>query len=250
MCSSRGHPRSSDKSAQAARSRSVRRRMGKEAREGVGTQVRLSDRSPDVHLFPRTDTSFWPVLADCTQRGQTPDVSRETCASPALDGTDDARPALIRDGARGDLCAQRWPVGSTPVHVRGGRPVLCGPRTGQCSLTGRRDRRPAFPVMRLSRPDEWEAQVGILRPMSHSCLTCPYRAGTWVECGCIGRDTGWVRSPSTGEAGTFRLGKCADRPKDARGEAHHGRSDHHVGRQRHFRRRGRLVHAPHQADAG
>ena len=43
LCSSRGHPRSSDKSAQAVRSRSVRRRIGAEARKDVGTQVRLSD---------------------------------------------------------------------------------------------------------------------------------------------------------------------------------------------------------------
>lgn len=127
--------------------------------------------------------------------------------------------------------------------------TLCRPGARHCSLTGRRDRGSVFPVVRPGYPHRWDAAVRVLRAMSHSRLTCPYGAGTQVECGRIGCDSERGKaSRLRGKAGTFRPRKCADRPKDVRGEAHHGRSDHHVGRQRHVRRRRRLVHAAQAAD--
>lgn len=86
--------------------------------------------------------------------------------------------------------------------------------------------------------------------MSHSGLTRPYGVVIRVEYGRIGRGPNGESKPSAGDAGTFRPRKCADRPKDVRGEADHGRSDHHVGPQRHFRRQRRGLVQAAQAAGG
>ncbi len=93
-----------------------------------------------------------------------------------------------------------------------------------------------------------DPDMAVVRPMSHSWLSCLRRARARSNMGALADRTERGEASSLrGKAGIFRLRRCADRPKDVRGEAQHGRSDHHVGRQRHFRgwRRRRLVHTAH-----
>jgi len=126
------------------------------------------------------------------------------------------RPSPVRGGARRHLCAERGPVGSTPVLVRS--------RTPRESTAGNVTLSPYLSVR--SGNVDW---IWLYRQLDRTGRKQAVRA----------------------EAGSFRLRKRADRPKDARGEAHHGRSDHHVGRQRHVRRqrrrRSRLVHSAQAA---
>ena len=112
------------------------------------------------------------------------------------------------------MCAERGPVGSTPVLVRS--------RTPRESTAGNVTLSPYLSVR--SGNVGW---IWLYQPLDRT-----------------GRS-----KPSARKAGSFRMRKRAERPKDVRGEAHHGRSDHHVGRQRHVRgqRRKRLVHSAQAA---
>jgi hypothetical protein len=157
-------------------------------------------------------------------------------------------------GGRGDLCMQWLPVWSTPVRVRLDVRTSWG-----------RERRPMQPngtersKTRVFRDASVRRiRVGCCRENTAANVTfSPYlsvRNGSpgsmWPQWP-TGTERGKKASRPQGKAGIFRLRKCADRPKDVRGEADHGRSDHHVGRQRHIRRqrRGRLVHAAQGSSA-
>lgn len=124
-------------------------------------------------------------------------------------------------------------------------------------------------------PCSWGSRAGLVRASRAGMVdsgSCPQRGAAGEYCGQChispylsvrGGNVGWIRlywplertgkgKQSARKAGSFRWGKHADRPKDVRGEAHHGRSDDHVGRQRPVRRRKRqrrrrLVHATQAA---
>src|SRR3954467_7297873 len=74
------------------------------------------------------------------------------------------------------------------------------PRAGQRSLTGQRDRRPAFVVTRPGHPyavgrcGEGDAANVTLSP------TCPYGRRMRVECGGVGCEPSGERKPSAGES--------------------------------------------------
>jgi len=124
------------------------------------------------------------------------------------------RPSLSSRGVRRHLCAEHGPVGSTPVLVRSWTP--------RESTAGNVTLSPYLSVR--SGNVGW---IWLYRQLDRT-----------------GRN-----KPSARNVRRFRLRKRADRPKDVRGEAHHGRSDHRVGRQRHVRRqrRRRLVHSAQAA---